>query len=269
MPVLQVYLDTDQDLRSDYRLTRESMNTLMREELEDIGKSFGRLARHKAFEKAVGAVDGCHIRIKPPNHNKEDYFNYKQFYSIHMQAICDFSGQFLNIFIGFPGSVHDTRVLKNSPVYVHAQYPPAGYFLLGDGGYPCIQWPIAIITPYKLPLQNRVEERFNNCHGRARGVIERAFGMMKARWRTTMFKALEVKVGFCTDVVTACAFLHNICLSNGDVLEPDVENDDPPPPMPPGDAGQEASGNMLRARLSAQVSAPLVLQPHLAEHDYI
>lgn len=336
MPVLQVYLHPEEDLKPDYRLSRESMNGLMRvlkrdqdhgwgypleilifvywlahgisyrvaarafsvpkstvcrvvhriaqsimdsahkvicypkqEELEDIGKGFGRLAHHKAFDKAVGAVDGCLIRIKPPNLNKEDYFSYKQFYSIHMQAICDSSGRFLNIFTGFPGSVHDTRVLKNSPVYVNAEYPPPGYFILGDGGYPCIQWPIAIITPYKLPLQGRVEERFNNCHSRARSIIERAFGMMKARWRTTMFKAIEVKVAFCTQVVTACAFLHNVCLTHGDVLEPEDVDDQLPLPLPPGDALQEASGNMLRARLSAQVSAPLALQAHLFEHDYI
>ncbi|CAL9707207.1 unnamed protein product [Knipowitschia caucasica] len=188
-----------------------------------------------------------------------------------MQAICDSSGRFLNIFAGFPGSVHDTRVLKNSPVYVRAEYPPQGYFILGDGGYPCIQQPITIITPYKMPLHNRVEERFNYCHSRARSIVERAFGMMKTRWRTTMFKALEVKIAFCTQVVTACAFLHNVCLTHGDVLEPDRDDDQPPPPpMPPGDAGQsDARGIRLRERLSAQVSAPVVAQGYLMEHDYI
>lgn len=124
----------------------------LHDELEEVGLRFGRLARHTAFDKAVGAINGCHIRIKPPNRNKEDYFNYKQFYSIQMQAICDSQGHFLNIFVGFPGSVHDTRVLKNSPLYVNAEYPPPGFFLFGDGGYPCIQSPITIITPYKLPL---------------------------------------------------------------------------------------------------------------------
>lgn len=157
------------------------------DELDEIGQRFGRLARHTAFEKAVGAIDGCHIRIKPPNLNKKDYFNYKQFHSIQMQAICDSTGHFLNIFVGFPGSVHDTRVLKNSPLYVNAEYPPPDYFLLGDGGYPCIQSPITIITPYKLPLHGRIEERFNHCHSRACSIIERAFGMMKARWRATLF----------------------------------------------------------------------------------
>ncbi|KAL1246537.1 hypothetical protein QQF64_034582 [Cirrhinus molitorella] len=57
------------------------------DQLHAIGLGFAQLARHTAFQKAVGAIDGCHIRIKPPGRNKEDYFNYKQFYSIQMQAV--------------------------------------------------------------------------------------------------------------------------------------------------------------------------------------
>lgn len=197
------------------------------DQLHAIGLGFAQLERHHAFQKAVGAIDGCHIRIKPPGRNKEDYFNYKQFYSIQMQAVCDSTGRFLNIFVGYLGSVHDTRVFKNSPLYYNAEYPPAGYFLIGDSGYPSIDKPIRVVTPYKLPLQGPVEERFNWCHSQGRIIIDRAFGMMKARWRRTLFSALEVKVGFCTEVVIACAFLHNVCLTNGDVLEP--EDAEPPP----------------------------------------
>lgn len=133
------------------------------EEWEDIGRGFRHLARHNSFAKAAGAV----IFVSSPQiKTKRTTLTISS--STQMQAICDVSGRFLNIFTAFPGSVHDMRVLKNSPVHVNAEYPPPGYFILGDGGYPCIQWPIAIITPYKLPLQGRAEERFNNCHSHAR-----------------------------------------------------------------------------------------------------
>ncbi|KAM3619981.1 uncharacterized protein V6R79_016682 [Siganus canaliculatus] len=113
--------------------------------LDEVVWWFGVLAQHGAFNKAVGATDGCHIRIKPPKQNKPDYFNYKQFYSIRLQAICD-------SFVGYGGSVHDTRILRNSPIYVQALYPPPGSFLLGDGGYLCLII-IIIITPDRHPLQ--------------------------------------------------------------------------------------------------------------------
>jgi len=66
--------------------------------------------------------------------------------------------------------------------------------------------------------------------------------MMKACWRETLFKALEVTVGFCTQVVTACAFLHNVCRTHGDVLEPEPADDGPPQP-PTAESAQERSGN--------------------------
>ncbi|KAK7929065.1 hypothetical protein WMY93_005460 [Mugilogobius chulae] len=79
--------------------------------LDDIGQGFARLARHNVFEKVAGAIDGC-------------------------RGICDSERRYLN-------------ELKNSPVYYNAEYPPPGYFLLGDGGYPCIESPITLITPFK------------------------------------------------------------------------------------------------------------------------
>ncbi|KAF3859977.1 hypothetical protein F7725_000232 [Dissostichus mawsoni] len=90
-----------------------------------------------------------------------------------------------------------------------------GFFILGDGGYPCIEVPVAIINPYKEPLQGGVQSHFNQHHASARSIIERAFGMMKTRWRSLLFKALEVHHTFVPSVITAFAVLHNICLTAG------------------------------------------------------
>lgn len=159
-------------------------------ELEATGEGFAALAQHEAFKACVGAIDGCHIRIKAPaGPASTDYTNRKLFHSVQLQAVCDSGGRFLDTFTGYPGSVHDTRVLKNSPIYTGQLYPPAGYFIVGDGGYPCIEQPICLMTPYREPLQSRVQERYNGCHSRARSVIERSFGMMKTRWRSIFFKA--------------------------------------------------------------------------------
>ncbi|XP_034088290.1 protein ALP1-like [Gymnodraco acuticeps] len=155
-------------------------------------------------------------------------------------AVCDGKGFFLNTFVGNPGSVHDTRVLKNSAIYKQALYPPSGFFLLGDGGYPCIEGPVALITPYREPLQGRVQSRFNQHHARARSIIEWAFGRMKSRWRSLFFKALEVHHTFVPSVITACAVLHNICLTAGDILEPEEDVGDigvVPPRLVRGDRG--------------------------------
>ncbi|XP_077954103.1 uncharacterized protein LOC144391358 [Gasterosteus aculeatus] len=84
------------------------------EELQAVGQGFVQLSITPAFNNVIGAIDGTHIRIKPPRRHQIEYLNYKGFYSINMQAIFDSSGRFLDVFIGYPGSVHDTRILKNS-----------------------------------------------------------------------------------------------------------------------------------------------------------
>ena len=189
-------------------------------ELDAIGQGFAALAQQDAFKTCVGAIDGCHIRIKAPaGPASGDYLNRKLFHSIQLQAACDCSGRFCDTFAGYPGSVHDTRVLKNSPLFSDALYPPAGYFLVGDGGYPCMEQPVCILTPYREPLHGRVQERYNFHHAKARCIIERAFGMMKTRWRSIFFKALEVDPTFVPAIITCCAALHNICLGVGDIEE--------------------------------------------------
>ena len=86
-------------------------------------------------------------------------------------------------------------------------------------------------------MQGPIQQRFNYYQSRGRSIIERAFGMMKTRWRSTLFKALEVKPTFAPQVIASCAFLHNVCMDNGDTLAPDEDilrdRYDPQPPREP------------------------------------
>lgn len=237
------------------------------DQLQTIGAGFERLAGSAAFARVVGSIDGCHIRIKPPSADAQCYFNRKLFHSIQLQGVCDHQCKFLDIFVGYPGSVHDARVLKNSPIYVQKLYPPEGFQILGDGGYPCTSEPIALITPYREPVRNPVEARFNRHHAKARSVVERAFGIMKARWRSVFFKALEVKPQFAVKVIACCTILHNLCIQDGDILEPVEEA------LEPDDGGDQvqpdlACGEQLRGRIAAAVSAPINNPSALKDHTY-
>ncbi|RXN16489.1 nuclease HARBI1 [Labeo rohita] len=238
------------------------------DDLEEVGAGFAQLAGSPAFCTVAGAIDGCHIRIKAPASDAPCYFNRKLFHSVQLQAITDHKGKFIDIFVGYPGSVHDARVLKNSPVYTGRLYPPAGKCILGDGGYPCLSAPICLITPYREPVQNPVQARFNAKHAYARNIVERAFGMLKTRWRSIFFKALEVSPAFVPEVVACCAVLHNLCLQNGDIVDAEVVED--PADDPPEPQNTEASaGEDVRDNLAAAVSAPDNCVPALHEHDYL
>uniref|UniRef100_A0A8C5BL80 DDE Tnp4 domain-containing protein n=1 Tax=Gadus morhua TaxID=8049 RepID=A0A8C5BL80_GADMO len=175
-----------------HRVTEEEVAIRQKtpEDLEEVTRGFAWLARHCAFVKAAGAIDGCHVCIKPPGGpDGHCYRNRKLFSSIILQAVCDHQGRFIDTYVGWPGSVHDSRVLRQSPLY---KSPPPGHFILADGGYPCLQHPLPLITPYKRPVRGVGAQRFNWHHSRACFIIERAFGMMKTRFRAIFLQALEV-----------------------------------------------------------------------------
>ncbi|KAK4884867.1 hypothetical protein RN001_001138 [Aquatica leii] len=91
-------------------------------------------------------IDCCHIKIKKPIEQGDNYVNRKGFPSIILQAICDADKMLTDVFCGEPGSLHDARVLRRSNLYAMAQNPNyfENYSLLGDSAYPRLPW---LVTP--------------------------------------------------------------------------------------------------------------------------
>lgn len=114
------------------------------------------------------------------------------------------------------------------------------------------------MSPYREPVATPAEARYNRPHSKTRCVVERAFGMLKAGWRSIVFKALEVNPNFVPTVVTCCVVLHNLCFANGDIIEAeDVISDDD------DDDEDVMCGDATRNRLAAAVSAPDIHVPAL------
>ena len=65
----------------------------------------------------LGFIDGIHIKIDRPTRNQESYWNRKNYHSIQTQIICDNQCKIIDVFIGFPGSVHDALVFSSSFIY--------------------------------------------------------------------------------------------------------------------------------------------------------
>ena len=59
------------------------------------------------FPQCVGAIDGSHIPIIVPKENPVDYFNKKGYHLVILQALVDHEYMFLDVYVGWPGSVHD------------------------------------------------------------------------------------------------------------------------------------------------------------------
>ena len=72
--------------------------------------------------QTVGEIDGTHIGIKAPqNDSKIDYFCRKQNYSMNALAVAEANLMILDLATGYPGSIHDSRVLRNSNIFRMAE----------------------------------------------------------------------------------------------------------------------------------------------------
>ena len=69
------------------------------------------------FPQCIGAIDAAHLPIISPKENVLDYYNRKGYHSVILQALVDHVYKFLDFCVGWPGSVHDARVLANSGLY--------------------------------------------------------------------------------------------------------------------------------------------------------
>ena len=73
------------------------------------------------FPQCAGAVDGTDISILAPAENHTDYFNWKGFHSVVMQAFVDYWYRFMDIYIRWPGSVQNAQVLTNSDLFAKCE----------------------------------------------------------------------------------------------------------------------------------------------------
>ena len=177
--------------------------------------------------QVIGALDGTHIPIVAPNvDGKADYFSRKQRYTISTQGLVGANLVFLDIATGFPGSCHDARNFRNTSLYTQAENgeiltKPEDVIensrvrplVLGDGAYPLLTW---LIKPSNFgPALTRSEKLFSKKLCSARVTVERAFGILKARWRC-LLKRLDNRIENVSAVVIACCVLHNICQMNID-----------------------------------------------------
>ena len=173
--------------------------------------------------QAFGCIDGTHVRIKRPSENSQDYYSYKMYFSLNVQALCDFCGLFMDVDCRWPGSVHDAKVFANSAVnknlrngdipVTYQQLLPGSTevpsYLIGDPAYP--------LTPFCMKefetCSDNSQVIFNNILRSARNPIECAFGRLKARW-SFLTSTVDLKLDFVPIAVYACFVLHNYCELN-------------------------------------------------------
>ncbi|XP_030751003.1 putative nuclease HARBI1 [Sitophilus oryzae] len=128
------------------------------------------------FPTAIEVIYCMYIRILKPAQFGDEYIHRKGFSSINVQATCDQNCVITSRDASWPGSVHDSRIWKNSAV-CEVMNRTRNTILLGDSGYGIMS---CLMTPYSNPLQEyQIAFRLLKSE---RVVIEHIFGQLKRRF---------------------------------------------------------------------------------------
>ncbi|XP_058817968.1 putative nuclease HARBI1 isoform X2 [Topomyia yanbarensis] len=172
---------------------------------EQFRKAKNAWSRRGKIPNAIGAIDCTHVHIVRPHNHPDEFINRKGFASFNVQATCDANDIFTSIDCSWPGSVHDSRIWKNSDIHRIMFENTAGALLLGDEGYAIAPW---IMTPYRNP-DTQVRMHYNKIFCRERVVIERVFGQVKRRF-PFLQNAVRMATYRVPSMILACFVLHNV-----------------------------------------------------------
>lgn len=180
------------------------------------------------FPQCFGAVDTCHIKVRPKKEDADDYCNSEGWYSVILLASCDYSSKFTYIHVGSTGRNNDSHIFENSSLKIfheRSEIFPQNSRIIGD-----INVPVLLIgdSAFKLshymmkpfpysPNQPPLEKTFNFRLSKCRKVIENAFGELKARFRK-IGRGLPVAPKNVIVIIHACCILHNFLkMENDDI----------------------------------------------------
>jgi len=97
------------------------------------------MERKYNYPGVAGCVDGSHIYITAPVIQHNRYVNRFTKHSILLQVVCDHNKVLRDIYVGEPGSIHDSRMFNRSPLSHNLLHDNTmlsyGEHILGDGAY--------------------------------------------------------------------------------------------------------------------------------------
>ncbi|KAG0710363.1 putative nuclease HARBI1 [Chionoecetes opilio] len=179
------------------------------QEAPDLEKDFRGVA---GFTGVIGALGGTHISIKTPNNLKTNYINSDKKHSVILMATCDNKKKFTYIDVGTPGSADDNSAFTSSSLYTGISEDAQAYFsspshhIIGDLAFTLSHH---VMVPFIDTGGLTYDEvRYNTKLSKTRGVIERTYELLKARFMRLQY--VDAEINRISNIITAACVLHNI-----------------------------------------------------------
>ena len=156
-----------------------------------------------------------------------------------MQVVATRQLRFIDVSVGWPGSMHDSRIFRNSSLSqsLQVRLGETNFHLLADTAYPLS---VYIMVPFRRNRElEEHENAFNVVLKSDRQSVERAIGLKRMKWRRPKYlDVFKLKNAHSMLMVAAC--LHNFGLEYDGWIddapivnleldqheEDDIENDD-------------------------------------------
>jgi hypothetical protein len=75
------------------------------------------------FKDCIGAIDGSHFPASVLSTEQPKYIGHHGYSSQNVMVVCDFNMRYTFVVIGWPGSMHDTRVLQDTLITYGDRFP--------------------------------------------------------------------------------------------------------------------------------------------------
>lgn len=196
---------------------------LRRPNNDDIARLMA-IGEQRGFPGMLGSIDCMHWRWKNcPTAWQGMYTGHVREPSIILEAIASYDLWIWHAFFGLPGSLNDINVLDRSHLFAElaeGRGPEGRYMIngheytmtyyLADGIYP--SWPTFVKT---IPSpQGNKRNFFATAQESARKDVERAFGVLQARFAIIRGPSRFWDVESMKYIMTACIILHNMIIED-------------------------------------------------------
>ncbi|XP_056698511.1 protein ALP1-like [Spinacia oleracea] len=171
------------------------------------------------FKNCMGAIDRTHVSARVPLEQQIPYRGKKIEPTMNVMCACSFDMKFTFVMAGWEGTANDSRIFWETITNIEQTkfpMPPLRKYYLIDSGYTKMP---GFLSPYRgeryhlrdyrgATKPQGPEEIFNYTHSSLRNVIERCFGVLKARFPILRYMPLyDLKRQ--KYIVLSCCVIHN------------------------------------------------------------
>eukprot|EP00808_Paulinella_micropora_P020571 g26203.t1 len=161
----------------------------------------------------LAAGPACLIFLQPHEvPNPRAYYCRKGYFGINAQLACGPDLRFRWADVRCTGGTHDQLAYTVSGLDILKGLPPK-YYCVGDNGYLPHEY---LLVPYKgrsLRTTAPYKDSFNFHLSQLRIHVERAFGMLTARWGI-LWKPVSASLAGTLSILKSCFRLHNFCIDS-------------------------------------------------------